>query len=88
MTIKVVPMSLYDFEHYSNHAANVYGVCISTVRNFVDISDPENPRCFNCEKLICGAYENPNYHPNFCSNCGAGLVWPDEYEKYQVCRSK
>ena len=79
MSVKIVPITAYDFDYFKMFLKNNYGVDIAPATFDVNIQDPENPKCGNCDIMLRGAHANLRVKPRYCIRCGAELVWPDNY---------
>ncbi len=71
MKLEIVPITKYNFDMFNflikEHYGNAIAIHPATFK--VDNIDKENPKCFNCGKLI------KNKDHKYCGYCGAGIDW-------------
>lgn len=78
MSIKIVPISAYDFDYLKTFVKNNYGVDISPAAFDINVETYENPKCGNCGVVIRDAYKDKK--PRYCIICGAEILW----SKYHI----
>ena len=74
MSVKIVPISEYDFTMFSHMALEQFGKVIDVMDYSVNFTDSENPKCRNCGYIL--RYSEGHFRPKYCSNCGCKATWP------------
>jgi hypothetical protein len=83
MTVKIIPITEYDFNMFNIFVKNHYGnaVAISPAIFKPEITDKENLKCINCGTLLKNNSHISKDTPiSYCTCCGAGVDWSN-YEQ-------
>lgn len=80
MSVKIIPITEYDFDMFNLFIKNHYGntVAVSPAIFKVNCSDKENPKCINCGNLVRNdSYKYTKSKITYCVYCGAGIDWSE-----------